>query len=198
MDVEDGNSPSSYGRALSGEAATRARTEGEIMRRATRITMVLATSFAFASCGGDSTAPPETTVDGAGGPAGGSSGDAVVEIRMQNTAFVAPGGGKAVTVAVGTTIEWLNMDAVQHTATSTSVPPGGVAFDSGLMGNGARYRFIPQVTGTWVYRCEVHPGVMLDATITATTSGANDPGNDDPPSNPDAPSDPDYPSYTPG
>jgi len=198
MGVEDGNSPPSYGRAHYGEAATRARTEGETMRRTTRITMALATSFALAACGGESTAPPETAGDGGNSPTGGTAGDGVVEIRMQNTAFVAPGGGKAVTVAVGTTIEWVNMDAVQHTATSSSVPAGGVTFDSGLMGNGDRYRFTPHVAGTWVYRCEVHPGVMRDATITATTSGSNDPNGNDPPSNPDTPTYPDYPTYTPG
>jgi plastocyanin len=59
------------------------------------------------------------------------------------------------------------MDAVQHTATSTTEPAGGAAFVSGLMANGARFPFTPQVQGTWVYFCEVHPGIMVDATITA-------------------------------
>ncbi|MFO7588186.1 MAG: Ig-like domain-containing protein [Gemmatimonadota bacterium] len=95
----------------------------------------------------------------------------VMLIRMQNTAFVAPGGGDAVTVPVGTTVEWVNLDAVQHTATSTDAPAGGASFDSGLMGAGARFQFTPQVAGTWTYLCEVHPAIMVGATITATDGG---------------------------
>jgi len=93
----------------------------------------------------------------------------VLVIEMQNIAFEYPDGGinAGVTVAVGDTIEWVNRDAVQHTATSNVVPAGGTAFDSGLMGNGETFRFVPDVAGTWEYLCEVHPLIMLGATITA-------------------------------
>jgi plastocyanin len=95
----------------------------------------------------------------------------VLVIRMQGTAFVDPNGGTnqnaEATVAVGDTIEWVNRDGVQHTATSNVEPPGGAAFDSGLMGFGQRFRFVPNVAGTWEYFCEVHPAIMLGATITA-------------------------------
>ena len=88
---------------------------------------------------------------------------------MQNIAFVAPDGTDAVTVPIGTTIEWRNMDGVQHTATATDTPAGGTAFDTGLIpAGGSSEPFTPAVTGTWTYFCEVHPSQMAGATITVT------------------------------
>lgn len=163
------------------------------MTRATRVLFTIFTTVALAACGGDDSTGP-TGGGGGGGDGGGGDGgggSAVVEIRMQNIAFVGPGGGDAVTVTVGTPVEWVNLDNVQHTATSTSTPTGGASFDSGLMGNGDRFRFTPQVAGTWTYFCEVHPGIMLGATITATEPGTGT-STDDPPSNPDDPGDSGY------
>lgn len=97
----------------------------------------------------------------------------VALIRMQGTAFVAPGGGDDVTVPVGTTIQWENFDAVQHTATSSAEPAGGAVIDTGLMGNGDTRNFTPMVEGTWTYFCEVHPGIMVGATITATAASGS-------------------------
>ena len=93
----------------------------------------------------------------------------VALVKMESIAFVSPQGGDALTVPVGTTVEWVNLDAVAHTVTSTDVPAGGAAFDSGLMGQGERFQFTPMVEGTWTYFCEVHPGVMLGATITVVS-----------------------------
>lgn len=160
------------------------------MTRVTSILLAIGATIALGACGSDSPAPTGDGGDGGDGGGGDGGGEATaVEIRMQNTAFVAPAGGDDVTVTVGTTIEWVNLDAVQHTATSSAVPAGGAAFDSGLMGNGDRFQFTPQVEGTWVYFCEVHPGIMVGATITATAAGSNAPG-DNPTSNPGNPESP--------
>lgn len=92
-----------------------------------------------------------------------------VVIRMQNTAFVAPGGGSDVTVPVGTTVEWVNRDdGLQHTATSSAAPAGGADIQTGLMSYQERRSFTPDVEGTWTYFCQVHPVLMAGATITAT------------------------------
>ncbi len=92
----------------------------------------------------------------------------VLVIEMSGIAFVYPDGStnSGATIAVGDTVEWVNLDNVQHTATSTSEPAGGNPFDSGLMGNGATFRFAPAVPGSWEYFCEVHPVQMAGATIT--------------------------------
>lgn len=113
-------------------------------------------------------------------------------IRMQNTAFVGPNGTDDVTIPLGGTIEWQNQDAVQHTATSSAEPTGGNPFASGFLSNGDSFGFTPSVEGTWTYFCEVHPTIMVGATITVTsaTGSASGPGNDDPPPEP---GDPNYP-----
>ena len=93
-------------------------------------------------------------------------GPVTVTVEMSGTAFVAPGGGDMVTVLLGDEIEWVNRDAVLHTATSTSVPAGGAVFASANLATGATFTFTPAVEGIWVYLCLVHPTVMLDARIT--------------------------------
>jgi plastocyanin len=88
-------------------------------------------------------------------------------IKIQDIAFVTSDGTDDITVAVGDTIEWYNVDAVGHTVTSTTVPAGGSAMASGNFNLGETYQFIPDVAGQWVYRCDVHPALMNGATITA-------------------------------
>ena len=104
----------------------------------------------------------------AGSPVTFGTRTSVLVIEMSGIAFVYPDGttNSGATVAIGDTIEWVNRDGVQHTATSTSEPAGGSAFDSGLMTNGVTFRFAPGVVGTWEYFCEVHPAQMAGATIT--------------------------------
>jgi len=103
-----------------------------------------------------------------GSPVMFTSRTTVLVIEMSGIAFVYPDGSinSGATVVVGDTIEWVNRDGVQHTATSNIEPAGGSTFDSGLMANGATFRFAPDVAGTWEYLCLVHPLIMLGATIT--------------------------------
>jgi plastocyanin len=88
-------------------------------------------------------------------------------IKIQNIAFVTSDGTDDITVAVGDTIEWFNVDTVPHTVTSTTVPAGGSAMASGNFNLGETYQFIPDVAGQWIYQCDVHPAQMNGATITA-------------------------------
>ena len=89
-----------------------------------------------------------------------------VTVNMQGIAFVAPGGGDDVTIMLGDTVRWVNLDAVNHTSTSTDVPTGGDSFDSGQFGNGGEFSFVANARGVWTYFCEVHPTIMRDALIT--------------------------------
>jgi adhesin/invasin len=90
----------------------------------------------------------------------------MVTVDMSGIAFVAPGGGDDITIQLGDTVQWVNQDGVQHTATSQSVPTGGSSFDSGLLSQGGSFTFVPDARGEWVYFCEVHPAQMADARIT--------------------------------
>ncbi|MBK5097338.1 MAG: Ig-like domain-containing protein [Gemmatimonadetes bacterium] len=90
----------------------------------------------------------------------------ILVIEIEGIAFVGPNGTDAVTIPLGATVEWVNRDAVRHTATSNSMPAGSPMINSGLMAQGARYSFTPNVVGTWTYFCEVHPAQMAGATVT--------------------------------
>ncbi|MGD8494971.1 MAG: Ig-like domain-containing protein [Gemmatimonadales bacterium] len=114
------------------------------------------------------TSTVQAAVSGVADPAEFTIETSIMVVRMSGTAFVAPDGSDDVTVPVGTTVEWRNFDQVQHTARSSDVPAGGQQISSGLMANGDTYPFTPMVEGTWTYFCEVHPGIMVGATITAT------------------------------
>ncbi len=85
---------------------------------------------------------------------------------MENIAFNAPGGGDDITIMLGDAVRWVNLDGVLHTATSSSTPTGGTAFDSGDMSQNDTFPYVPDVRGEWVYLCEVHPTIMRDARIT--------------------------------
>jgi plastocyanin len=119
-------------------------------------------AFYLVGCGGSD------PTGGGGGDGSGGGPNADVVIEMENIAFVAPDGSDDVTIQLGQTVGWVNRDNVQHTATSTALPQGGDPFDSGLLSNDGTSVFEPNIRGTWVYHCEVHPSEMAGATITVT------------------------------
>jgi len=69
-------------------------------------------------------------------------------------------------VLAGTTVVLLNTNTVSDFKarfTSTAIPPGGTAFDSGLLDYGESYRFVPNVEGTWNFKDQVSgvPGTLI-------------------------------------
>jgi plastocyanin len=71
-----------------------------------------------------------------------------VEIKIDNFSF-APG---TFTVAVGTTVTWINHDDIPHTAVSTD----GV-FKSKVMDTDEKFSYTFTKAGTYPYFCSVHP-----------------------------------------
>ncbi len=67
-------------------------------------------------------------------------------------------GPDTVTVVVGVnnTLVWTNNDVAAHTVTSTSVPSGAKAFNSGLMAPNAVFTQTLTVPGTYNYVCSLH------------------------------------------
>jgi plastocyanin len=61
---------------------------------------------------------------------------------------------KALSVAIGATVTWVNHDDVPHTATSDDQP---AAFDSRALDTDDRYSFTFTKPGTYRYYCKVHP-----------------------------------------
>ena len=77
-----------------------------------------------------------------------------------------------ITVAPGTEVEWKNGDTVSHTVTSGKSlddPNLGSVFDSGLIKNGAEFKFTFANAGTYDYLCSVHPWMTGEVIVTGTT-----------------------------
>ena len=87
---------------------------------------------------------------------------------QSSSCFVSPDGSRnsdiEVTIDFGETVGWFNQSGLTHTATSTDEPEGGDPFHRTLP-NDESFVFMPNVRGTWTFRCEIHPAVMRDATI---------------------------------
>jgi plastocyanin len=77
-----------------------------------------------------------------------------VEIKIDNFSF-APG---TFTVAVGTTVTWINHDDIPHTVVSTD----GV-FKSKVMDTDEKFSYTFTKAGSYPYFCSVHP--KMTATI---------------------------------
>lgn len=58
------------------------------------------------------------------------------------------------TITAGDTVTWTNLDAIAHTATSTSG-----AFDSGLLDQGESWSMTFTTPGTYDYLCTPHPSM---------------------------------------
>lgn len=115
-----------------------------------------------------------TSDEAQGGPLTFTLQTTVMVVQIVDNAFVDPQGRTnadfEVDIQVGDTIEWQYVEdgLVTHTATSTAEPAGGAAFDSGVLNPGDTFQFAPQVAGTWTFFCEIHPAIMVDATINVT------------------------------
>ena len=64
----------------------------------------------------------------------------------------------SVFVAAGDTLEWVNQDAFDHSATAVDK-----RFYSGVLVKGAKAVFVPSDTGSYPYRCHLHP--TMEGTI---------------------------------
>jgi len=71
------------------------------------------------------------------------------QVNIQSFAFQ-PG---TVTVSIGDSVRWTNLDGVPHSATSDSGPG---SFNSGLLSQNQSYAFQFTVAGTYRYHCSVH------------------------------------------
>lgn len=71
------------------------------------------------------------------------------------------------TIEVGDTVTWTNLDSFSHTATSTSGP---ASFDSGNLATGDTFSFTFDTAGTYEYFCEIHPNMIGSITVTAAAA----------------------------
>ena len=72
------------------------------------------------------------------------------------------------TVIVGATVEFIYAPYLHPSCTARVVssvePPGGVRIDSGVLGIGGSFKFVPRVPGTWMFSDVLNGG---SGTLTA-------------------------------
>jgi plastocyanin len=90
-------------------------------------------------------------------------------MTIEDNAFVDPSSRRnsnaSVTINAGQAVRWANTGGTLHTVTSTSVPGGAGSIASGNISPGAVFDHTFTVVGTYVYRCDLHPGQMFDSTV---------------------------------
>jgi len=68
-----------------------------------------------------------------------------------------------ITVKKGTTVTWTNNDSSPHSVNETDSQTGP---DSGDLNAGDKYSFTFDNTGTFKYRCDIHPEMLGTVTVT--------------------------------
>lgn len=116
--------------------------------RATAVGLALASCNSSTSYGGGGGCMPTAT-----------------QVCMVNISF----SPTNLTITHGTTVTWMNGDAIQHTVTSSSTSTE--AFTSGQLGGGSTYTHTFNTAGTYHYFCQNHgldgnPPTGMAGTIT--------------------------------
>jgi plastocyanin len=75
---------------------------------------------------------------------------ATAEVKIDNFSF----GPATLTVAVGTTVIWINRDDIPHTVVSTDDPK---AFKSKVLDTDEKFSYTFAKQGIYPYFCSVHP-----------------------------------------
>ena len=73
---------------------------------------------------------------------------ATAEVKIDNFSF----GPATLTVALGTTVTWINRDDIPHTVVSTEK-----VFKSKVLDTNEKFSFTFTKAGTYPYFCSVHP-----------------------------------------
>jgi plastocyanin len=123
--------------------------------RALLVPALIATSLAFAACGGGDDTSTETastaeTTTESGGSAPAPSGEAARSEKLKIVEFTYQ--PDPVTVQVGGKVTWQNEDAAPHTATADDG-----SFDTGTIEQGKLKSETFKQAGTYPYFCEIHP-----------------------------------------
>jgi plastocyanin len=76
-----------------------------------------------------------------------------------------------VVIGVNASIKWTNDDTAPHTVSSTTVPSGAAAFNSGNMNAGQTFTYNFTMPGTYDYNCQYHSW-MVGTVVVVAGSGA--------------------------
>ena len=123
--------------------------------RSLRVVLALTILALASACGGYSAPAPSPAPAPAPTPTpGGSSSSVLIPVSAEslgNRAFMPD----ELDIAPGSTVTWMNTDAVSHTSTSD-----GASWTSGTLAPGRQFSFTFQAAGTFPYHCSIHPGMV--------------------------------------
>lgn len=106
-----------------------------------------------------STNNSESNMDMKSGTSASSTPEATNSVSIANFAF----SPAAITVKKGVTVTWTNNDSTTHTVTEMDNQDGP---NSGNVAPGKTYTFTYNTTGTFKYRCSIHPSMTGTVTVT--------------------------------
>ncbi|MCH8109736.1 MAG: hypothetical protein IIB15_06365, partial [Chloroflexi bacterium] len=129
-------------------------------------THVSPTSAPEPTTAADPTSAPEPTTAAAPTSVPASS-EAVNSVQSEIADFTL----EDLTISVGTTVTWVNLDTAPHTATAGVSPDRSDEWDSGSLGRGKEFSFTFNKAGTTSYFCTIHP--FMTATVTVVASGSS-------------------------
>lgn len=108
---------------------------------------------------GSPTSGPTSNMDMKSGTSASSTPEATNSVSIANFAF----SPAAITVKKGVTVTWTNNDSTTHTVTEMDNLEGP---NSGNVAPGKTYTFTYNTTGTFKYRCSIHPSMTGAVTVT--------------------------------
>lgn len=117
-----------------------------------RILIVAALAAATAACSSSSSPSPAPST-----PAPTAAVSIPSGARTLGTAAF---GTNPLVVSVGTTVTWTNNDTISH----DSVADGGM-WNSGILSPGQSFPFKFTTTGSFTYKCTIHPGMVGTVTV---------------------------------
>ncbi|MCH7745300.1 MAG: hypothetical protein IIC84_04420 [Chloroflexi bacterium] len=79
------------------------------------------------------------------------------------------------TIQVGTTVTWVNLDTAPHTATAGVSPDLSGEWDSGSLGKGKESSFTFNKVGAFPYFCTIHPFMTATITVVSPDSSTGTP-----------------------
>lgn len=121
--------------------------------------LVVACAAVAAACGGGS---DSVTGGTPGGISGGTSGGTqqpttTTAVSMSGLQFQP----SAILVAKGATVTWTNLDNIAHNVTFTDMSVVSI----GDFSSGGKSTTMPSASGTYAYRCTIHPGMSGTVTV---------------------------------
>ncbi len=109
---------------------------------------LLILSMTIAGVAGCALSAPKPSALQTGVAASTEPAQATAEVKIDNFSF----GPATMTVAVGTTVMWINNDDIPHTVVSTDK-----AFKSKVLDTGEKFSFTFAKAGEYPYFCSIHP-----------------------------------------